>query len=149
MENLDAITLEIQSLFYQGAYQACLESVRQNSSGPPSDPTFQQLELATSSSSLPDQSDVCHSIEAVIQVYRNQGASKYSVHRKLRSASSAVYTQSKNVHYIDERSWTKKTGCILMVGSSHVSRAENELKTDCVYNPLVLVHIWPLIFVGW
>lgn len=41
MENLDAITLEIQSLFYQGAYQACLELVRQNSSGPPSDPTFQ------------------------------------------------------------------------------------------------------------
>lgn len=42
MESLDATTLEIQSLFFQGAYQACVDLVRQNSSGRPSEPTIQQ-----------------------------------------------------------------------------------------------------------
>lgn len=38
MESQDPITYEIQSLFYQGAYESCVDNVRQNSSGSPSDP---------------------------------------------------------------------------------------------------------------
>jgi coatomer protein complex subunit epsilon len=41
MDGDDSITYDIQSLFYQGAYDACIELVQRNTSGSPSDPTTQ------------------------------------------------------------------------------------------------------------
>lgn len=41
MSGDDSTSFDIQSLFYQGAYEACIEAVQQNARGSPSDPTTQ------------------------------------------------------------------------------------------------------------
>ena len=41
MDSSDSTSYDIQSLFYQGAYEACIEAVQQNTSGSPSDTTTQ------------------------------------------------------------------------------------------------------------
>jgi coatomer protein complex subunit epsilon len=41
MDSSDSKGYEIQSLFYQGAYQACVDLVQENTSGSPSEPSTQ------------------------------------------------------------------------------------------------------------
>lgn len=45
MDSSETVLYNIQSLFYQGAYEACVEAVQQNATGSPSEPATQSLLL--------------------------------------------------------------------------------------------------------
>jgi coatomer protein complex subunit epsilon len=132
MEQLDSTTLDIQSLFYQGAYQACIEKVRQNSSGPLSDPTSQQRLLYGARSAIASDNPSAaiallpsHSIDTpAAQAVR--GLAKYYGEQRSGNAAAcqAALTELRDV--LDQAVLGDPTGEVVRVCVATALAREND-----------------------